>query len=299
MGILPQLIVAGVAYGALLSLVSLGFVIQYRATATLNFAQGSLLLLSAYLVSKLSLNAGLGFWPAFLVAVVSVTLLGIVFERFLVRPLYGRGLFVLGIMTLGLDLVMIVLLEHAIGNSVLPLGDPWGSKIVHFGGDVTLPESRLVAFVVALALASAFFTWFKFSSWGVAMRAAAEDNATAALMGIRLGRVSGAAWALAGALAAVAGMFLATFPTAGADPSLRLVAFAAFPAIALGGFDSTSGAILGGMIIGISTEIVLGYESHLTFLGQGFHSVVPYIVLLVFLIAKPDGLLGTKEVHRV
>jgi branched-chain amino acid transport system permease protein len=190
-------------------------------------------------------------------------------------------------------------MQHAIRDSVLPVGDPWGSKIVHFGGGITLPESRFVALIVAIVLAGAFFTWFKFSSWGVAMRAAAEDGATAALMGIRLGRVSAVAWGMAGALAAVAGMFLSTFPTAGADTTLRLVAFSAFPAIALGGFDSTTGAIVGGLVIGLSTELVLGYESSLTFLGRGVHNVVPYVVLLVFLLAKPDGLFGTKEVHRV
>jgi len=297
--ILPELIVTGIAFGALLSLVALGFVIQYRATATLNFAQGALLVLGAYLVSKLAINAGIGFWGAFLVSIVAVTFLGVAVERLLVRPLFGRGLFVLGIMTLGLDLVLITILQKAIRDSVFPLGDPWGNRIIDFGGGITLPQSRFVALLVAIALGAAFFTWFKYHRWGVAMRAAAEDGATAALMGIPLGRISSAAWGLAGALAAVAGMFLSTFPTAGADPSLRLVAFAAFPAIALGGFDSTTGAIAGGMIIGITTQIVLGYESHLSFLGRGVHNVVPYVVLIVFLLFKPDGLLGTKEVHRV
>lgn len=299
MDILPELLVTGIAFGALLSLVSLGFVIQYRATATLNFAQGSLLVLGGYLVSKLSINAGIGFWGSFAISVAAVSFLGVLVERFLVRPLFGRGLFVLGIMTLGLDLVIITVLQKAIRDSVYPLGDPWGSRLIDFGGGITLPQSRFVALMVAIGLSVAFFIWFKYHRWGVAMRAAAEDGATASLMGIRLGRISSVAWGLAGALAAVAGMFLATYPTAGADPSLRLVAFSAFPAIALGGFDSTTGAIVGGMIIGITTQIVLGYESHLTFLGHGVHSIVPYVVLLVFLLFKPDGLFGTKEVHRV
>jgi branched-chain amino acid transport system permease protein len=299
MDILPELLVSGIAFGALLSLVSLGFVIQFRATATLNFAQGALLVLGAYIVARVSVDAGLGFWPAFLISVAAVTLLGVVIERFLVRPLFGRGLFVLGIMTLGLDLVLLTVLQYLIRDRVYPLGDPWGNEIIDLGGGVTLPLSRFVALLVAIAIGVAFFTWFKFHSWGVAMRAAAEDPATAALMGIRLGRISSAAWALAGALAAVAGMFLATFPTAGAEPSLRLVAFAAFPAIALGGFDSTSGAILGGMIIGITTQLVLGYSQDLDFLGRGFHQVVPYVVLIAVLLFKPDGLLGTKEIHRV
>jgi branched-chain amino acid transport system permease protein len=297
--ILPQLIVSGLALGSLYALVALGFVIQFRATGTLNFAHGAFLVLGAYFTSRLVVDGGLPFWAGALIAVTGMIALGMLLERVLVRPMIGRGIFVLGIMTLGVDLIIATLMQRAINDRVLPMGDPWGSTIVHFTDNVSLPASRVAAVVVAVALGAAFFAWFKFSSWGVAMRAAAEDSPTAALMGIRLGRVSSVAWGISGGLAAVAGVFLSTFPAAGVDPSLRTVAFAAFPAIALGGFDSTTGAIVGGMIIGLATQITLGYEIDLDFLGRGLSSVVPYIVLLVVLIWRPDGLFGTREIHRV
>jgi branched-chain amino acid transport system permease protein len=297
--ILPQLIVSGLALGALYALVALGFVIQFRATGTLNFAHGAFLVLGAYFTSKLVVSAGLPFWAGSLAAIAAMVALAMLLERLLVRPMLGRGIFVLGIMTLGVDLIVATFMQKAINDQVLSMGDPWGAGIVHFTDSISLPQSRLAALVVAVLCGAAFFLWFKFSSWGVAMRAAAEDGATASLMGIRLGRVSAVAWGISGGLAAIAGIFLSTFPAAGVDPSLRTVAFAAFPAIALGGFDSPTGAIVGGMIIGLATQITLGYEIDLQFLGQGVSTVVPYVVLLAFLIWKPSGLFGTKEIHRV
>ena len=295
--ILPQLIVDGVALGTLYALIAFAFVITFRATETLNFALGSFLVMGGLLTAELSVNAGLGFWPGFAIAMVSVTATSMIVERFLVRPMIGRTLFVLGVLTIGVDLIISTITLHVIGDNVFPIGDPWGSTVVHFLG-VSLPLSRLWALIVAVLLGIGFFLWFKYTAWGVAMRAAAADSATAALMGVRLGRVSMVAWAISGAIAAIAGMFLSTFPTLGVDPSLRDVSFSAFPAAALGGFDSTTGAIVGGMLIGMATEITEGYENHLTFLGTGLHTIVPYVLLVVVLLIFPNGLFGTKEIRR-
>jgi branched-chain amino acid transport system permease protein len=296
--ILPQLIVDGVALGTLYSLIAFAFVITFRATETLNFALGSFLVMGGLLTAELSVNSHLGFWPGFLLACVIVTATSMLVERFLVRPMIGRTLFVLGVLTIGVDLIISTFTQHVIGDNVFPEGDPWGSKVVHFLG-VSLPDSRVTALIVAIVIGVGFFVWFKYTAWGVAMRASAEDSATAALMGVRLGRVSMVAWAISGLLAAIAGMFLSTFPTLGADPSLRDVSFSAFPAAALGGFDSTTGAIVGGMLIGLVTEITEGYENHLTFLGTGLHTIVPYVLLVLVLLVAPNGLFGTKEVRRV
>jgi len=153
--------------------------------------------------------------------------------------------------------------------------------------------------LTAGVLIALFFTAFKFSSWGVAMRASAEDGETAALMGIRLGRVSALAWIIGAGLAAVAGLFLVGSPTPGVAPGVHSVALRAFPAAILGGLDSTGGALVGGMIIGIAEAMASGYQDQLLFLGRGFGDVVPYVVMILVLLVRPSGLFGTKELTRV
>jgi branched-chain amino acid transport system permease protein len=142
--------------------------------------------------------------------------------------------------------------------------------------------------------------WFLFARTGagVAMRAAASDGDTASLMGIRLSRTGAAGWALAGALAAVAGIFLASFPAPGVSPALALTAFAAIPAWVLGGFDSVVGAIVGGLVIGVVTALAVGYETQLHFLGRGLGEVVPYAVMILVLLVRPSGLFGREEAVR-
>jgi branched-chain amino acid transport system permease protein len=131
------------------------------------------------------------------------------------------------------------------------------------------------------------------------MRAVAEDPETASLMGVRRGAVSALAWTVAGGLAAVAGLFITVFPTPGLQPATAAVALAAFPAAIVGGLDSTGGAIVGGLVVGMSEALAQGYESHLRFLGLGFSSVMPYVVMVAVLLIRPAGLFGTKELHRV
>ena len=166
-------------------------------------------------------------------------------------------------------------------------------------GPVTIPHSRVAAVLIALVLLGLFFSWFRWSMWGVAMRAAAEDQETTALMGVRLSRVSRTAWFIAGALAAVAGVFLTAFPSPGLDSSTSAVALRAFPAAILGGLDSTGGAVVGGLMIGLAETFAGGYQSDLTFLGRGFQGFMPYVVMLVVLLIRPTGLFGTKELSRV
>jgi branched-chain amino acid transport system permease protein len=201
-------------------------------------------------------------------------------------------------MTIGVDLVVRTETTRRIGVDVLTLGDPWRDGVVHFAGFI-VPTARVWAIVTALLILAAFFAWFKFSPFGIAMRASAEDAETASLMGIRLGRVSAVAWVLAGALAAVSGVFLTAFPSAGLDSTTGDVALRAFPAAILGGLDSTGGAVVGGLIIGMAEVLTAGYQSNLTFLGRGFDQVMPYVVMVAVLLVRPTGLFGTREATRV
>ena len=291
-----ELMIQGVSLGFIYALIALGFVVIYKATEVVNFAHGSLLLLGGYVVAVSSERFGFGLAVVF--GVAAAALAGLFVELVLVRRLRGRDANSLAILTIGVDIILLTELTRRIGSQVLSTGAPWGSNLLTVAG-FTVPQSRVLAIIVAIVLMSMFFAAFKYSSWGVSTRAAAEDSEAAALMGIRLGRVSTLSWVIAGVLAAVAAIFLVSFPTPGLTNTTGLVAFRAFPAAILGGLDSTAGALLGGIVVGIAETMTSGYEDKLPFLGGGFGSVMPYVVMIGVLLWRPSGLFGTKDIARV
>ncbi|WP_084960303.1 branched-chain amino acid ABC transporter permease [Thermoactinospora rubra] len=291
-----ELLVNGISIGAVYALIALGFVVIFKATEVVNFAHASLLLAGGYVVARL--HPHVGFWLALLIGVAAAALIGALVEFLIIRRSKASSHGVLAIVTIGVDIVLTTELTRQIGAEVLAMGDPWESGVLHIGG-VTIAETRIVALVTATVLIAAFLLAFKFTGWGVAMRATAEDPETAALMGVRLGRVSLSAWAVAGALAAVAALFLCVFPTPGLDRSSSLAALKAFPAAILGGLDSTTGALVGGLIVGVTEALMTGYQDDLSFLGRGIGDVAPFLVMIVILLLRPAGLFGTKELARV
>jgi branched-chain amino acid transport system permease protein len=201
-------------------------------------------------------------------------------------------------MTIGVDVILQTDITRRLGIDIVPVGDPWQSATIDLFG-ITVPQTRVAALVVALVVLGGLFAWFKFSDWGVAMRATAEDHHTAELMGVRLGRVSARVWLIAAVLATLAGLFLSAFPSPGVSPTTSAVALRAFPAAILGGLDSTGGAVIGGVMIGLAETLTQGYQDDLPFLGQGFSTVMPYVVMVAVLLVRPTGLFGTKETTRV
>jgi branched-chain amino acid transport system permease protein len=290
------LLLNGISLGVVYALVALGFVIVFKASEILNFAHGALLLLGAYLVAKTEPHVG--FAVAVVIGVTATALAAFIAEWGLFARVRSAPITSLTIMTLGLDILITTDLTRRIGSEVLGLGQPWGAGVVNVGG-VGISQNRLIAIGAAAVLIAAFFAAFRFSAWGVALRAAAEDPETAELMGIRQARVGAVAWIVAGALAAVAAVFLTGSPSPGLEPGLRTIAFAAFPAAILGGLDSTGGALAGGLIVGVAESLVAGYSDELSFLGGGFGTVVPYAVMLLVLLVRPAGLFGTRELARV
>ena len=290
------LLLNGLSLGAIYALIALGFSVIFKASEVVSFMHGSLLLFGAFTIAKL--NQSIGFYPALAVGILATAGVGLLVERLLINRLRGAPVISLAILTIGIDIMMLTELTRRIGSDILNVGQPWGGDFVRFG-EIGLTTNRLYAMVTAAVLIGLFFTAFKFSSWGVAMRASAEDGETAALMGIRLGRVSALAWVIGAALAAIAGMFLVGSPTPGVTPGVHSVALRAFPAAILGGLDSTGGALVGGMVIGIAEAMASGYQEQLLFLGRGFGDVVPYVVMIIVLLVRPSGLFGTKELTRV
>ncbi len=291
-----SLLLNGISLGAIYALIALGFVIIFKASEVVSFTHGSLLLLGAYSIARLS--DSIGFLPAVLVGVLVTALAALLVERLIINRLRGAPVISLAIVTIGVDIILLTELIRRIGPDILNVPHPWGGDSVRIGG-VGISENRLIAMGVAGVLIVAFFAAFKYSSWGVAMRASAEDGEAAALMGIRQGRVSALAWIVAGVLAAVAALFLVGAPTPGVSAAAYTVALRAFPAAILGGLDSTGGALVGGLLIGITEAMAAGYQEQLSFLGRGFGEVAPYVVMIVVLLVRPSGLFGTKELTRV
>jgi branched-chain amino acid transport system permease protein len=290
------LLIGGLFLGAIYSLVALGFVTIFRATGVINFAQGSLLLLGAYVNGRT--HDSIGFLPAVILAIVVAAVGAALIDVVLIRRVRTADLGTLAILTLGVDILLLTELTRRLGTDVLNVGAPWGSDVVEVAG-IRVAASRVIAGGVALLLVVGFAAAFKYTDWGVAMRSAAEDGETASLMGIRLNRVAATAWALAGALAAIGGLFLTSFPAAGVTGGVGLVALAAIPAVVLGGFDSPGGAVVGGLIIGVVSVLTAGYQEELSFLGRGLGTVAPFAVMLLVLLVRPSGLFGTREVTRV
>lgn len=286
----------GLSYGLILGLIAVGFVIVFTSTGVLNFAHGSVMLAGAYIVAVL--HEPVGFWVAVCAGIVGAAVLGVLINALLVRNLAEPGPGTAAILMLGVDIILLTELTRRIGNRVLAIGAPWGADVVTVAG-VTLPTSRVIAAAVAVVVFGALWFLFARTNLGVAMRAAAADGDTASLMGIRLSRTGATGWALAGGLAAIAGVFLSSFPSPGVTPSLAISAFAAIPAWVLGGFDSVVGAIVGGLLIGVTTAMAVGYEADLHFLGTGLGEFVPYAVMILVLLVKPSGLFGRKEAVRV
>ena len=293
-----ELLLSGMMLGCIYGLIAMGFVIVFKATNVVNFAHASIVMLGAFLVAKW--HGSLGFVGAIAISAVVCAAAGALLDLVFIRPLRrrGAGIDALAIITIALNILIGTQLIRMVGNDLLPSGAPWGAKTTSFLG-ADIPQARLVAAIVALALMGVFFLAFTRSNWGVAMRSAASDPEAAALMGIRLSRVAAGAWAVAGALAAIAGAFFVSFPAGGVSNATGLLALSAIPVAVLGGLDSTAGALVGGLLIGVAQQLTAGYQDNLAFLGRGLSNVVPYIVLFVVLLWRPSGLFGTREVTRV
>jgi len=295
---LLQLLTQGVALGVVYGLVALGFVVIYKATRVINFAHGELLLVGAYLVFAFRSGAALPFYVAVVLATLAMAAVGWTVERALLRRMVGRPTFSVAMITIGLAIVLRQLVAATAGYDDRTIGDPWGASTVTLAGaQVTLVS--LVTIVVIAAVFIAFFIFFGRSKYGLAMRATAFDHEAALAVGIPVRSVYALSWMLAAATATAGGVFLAAFP-ATLSPALGFVAFRAFPAAIVGGLDSPGGAIVGGLLIGVTELLVQGYQPRVApWLGNDVHVVAAYVLMIVVLVVRPYGLFGTPEVERV
>ncbi|CAN5589364.1 branched-chain amino acid ABC transporter permease [soil metagenome] len=290
-----QAIIRGLGQGSIYALVALGFVIIYKSTLVISFAQPALMVTGALFM--VFLHEAIGFWPALVVAIIATAVVGLVVERLALRPMIGQPVFVVAIITIGVDIALRVVQNRLIGTNIRYVGDPWGFNTINVG-DLLINQRDIARLIATLLILAALFAFFKYSRFGLGMRAAAFDQETALAQGINVGRVFAVSWGLAGALAAVAGMFVDG--GSGISQGTWVIALKALPAIIIGGLDSVGGGVVGGLAVGVVEALVANYQAeYFPWLGDNFAPVSPYLLLLIVLLIKPYGLFGTPEVERV
>ena len=291
-------LVSGLALGCRYALVALGFVVVFKATGVINFAQASFVLIGGYTTFNAAHTWGWNFYLALLFAMAAGAALGMVLEALVLRRMIGEQPFTLVMVTIGILFILDNVVTAIWGPDNKNLGDPWGLNVRQIG-DVPVADKDIWTMVFTAAVLAAFFVFFRYSTLGLAMRATALDQEAAMAQGISARRVYRVSWAIAGLVAALAGAVLSAGSGA-LQPNVGLIALVAFPAMILGGLDSPLGAVVGGIIIGLVQQLTSLYApEYLEWLGSGFELVSPYLVMILILLIRPYGLFGTKEVRRV
>ena len=290
-----QLIVNGLVVGGIYSLVALGFVIIYKATKVVNFAQGELVMAGAYVCFALTVQFHIPFIWAFLVTLVFSVLLGLIIERLVLRPLIGEEHISVIMVTIGMSSVLKSLVQLFWGTQIKVYPQVLPTEPVVIAGLPVAPV-YIAAFALSAALFAVFSLFFKYSRTGVAMRATAFDQQAAQSMGIGIKNIFAMSWCIACVVSAVGGVILGNIN--GINAQLGHLGLKVFPAVILGGLDSLLGAALGGLIIGVLENVCDGAARQLLDLG-GVREVAAFIILVVILMIKPYGLFGTREIERV
>jgi branched-chain amino acid transport system permease protein len=293
------LAIAGLSLGAMYSLVALGFSVIFRASRVFNFAHGELLGIGAFSMTSL-VGANLP-WPvALAVAMILTGAVAMVIERAVVRPMIGRPAFVTIILTLFVALLLraITTLIWGIEDRVMP--DPFDGGMLPIVEGAAVEYRTLAQIGVAVAALGGFFALLKRTRIGIGMRAASTDQEVALALGIPVGRLLGATWFLAGMLAGLAGVFAAMKNPLFRQEMTEAVAFRAFPAVIVGGLTSPSGAVIAGFLLGLTEIFAPVYLSpHLGSFGHNLEHVFPYFIMILFLMVRPYGLLGQRDVERL
>jgi branched-chain amino acid transport system permease protein len=287
-----QLVISGVAQGCIYGLIALGFVLIYKATETVSFAQGELMMLGAFLGLALMTMLGWPFWISVLSAVLAMALFGFAAERAVIRPILGQPAFSIVMLTFGIGYVArgVITMIPAIGTETHTLPVPYKDQVWKLG-ELVLNVEQLVVIGVTVLLCGALYALFRYSKIGIAMQASSQNQLAAYYMGIPVQRLNGLVWGLAAGVAAVAGLLLA--PITFVHANMGFIGLKAFPAAVVGGFGSLPGAIVGGLIIGV-VEALSGF-----YLPEGFKDIAAYVVVLVMLMVKPNGLFGETMRKKV
>ena len=280
-----QLVISGVAQGCIYGLIALGFVLIYKATETVSFVQGDLMMLGAFVGLATMTFLGFPFWLAVVSSILGMGLAGVALERVVIRPILGQPAFSIVMLTIGIGYVLrgLITMIPVIGTETYVLPVPYKDQVWKFGELVLNVEQMMVIGCTAV-LCLILFAIFKYSKVGIAMQASSQNQLAAYYMGIPVKKLNGLVWGLAAAVAAVAGLLLA--PITFVHANMGFVGLKAFPAAVVGGFGSLPGAIVGGLVIGL-VESLAGFYA-----AEGWKDIAPYVVVLIMLWVKPNGIFG-------
>ena len=289
---LLQLIISGIAQGCIYGLIALGFVLIYKATETVSFAQGELMMLGAFGGLACMTMLGFPYWLSVISSIAGMAIFGVLLERLVIRPILGQPAFSIVMLTIGVGYTArgLITMIPGIGTETHTLPVPYKDQIWNVGALVLNVEQMVVIGSTAI-LCLVLFALFKYSKLGIAMQASSQNQLAAYYMGIPVKRLNGMVWGLASAVAAIAGLLLA--PITFVHANMGFIGLKAFPAAVVGGFGSLPGAIVGGLVIGI-VESLAGFYA-----PDGIKDIAAYVVVLIMLMVKPSGLFGEKLRKKV
>ncbi len=287
-----QLVISGISQGCIYGLIALGFVLIYKATETVSFAQGEMMMLGAFAGLALMTALNFPFWITIPAVMLAMAAFGVLLERVVIRPILGQPAFSIVMLTIGIGYVArgLITMIPGIGTETHTLPVPYKDQITSWHGLVINWEQMAIIAATAV-LCALLFLMFRYSKMGIAMQAASQNQLAAYYMGIPVKRLNGLVWGLSAAVAAIAGLLLA--PITFVHANMGFIGLKAFPAAVVGGFGSLPGAIVGGIIIGL-VESLSGF-----YLPEGVKDIAAYIVVLVMLMVKPNGLFGEKLRKKV
>jgi branched-chain amino acid transport system permease protein len=290
-----QLLVSGLVIGSIYALIGLGFVIIYKSSSILNFAQGEFLMLGAYVCVAIVGTHKVPFLAAFAITLAFSALLGVLMERVLLRPMIGEPVISVIMLTLGLSSVLKAVVQGFWGSDIRSFPEIFPTTPVMIG-PLPVSQGYLYSMGSVLVLLALFSVFFKYSRAGIAMRATAFSQQVAMSMGISVKGIFAMAWSIAAVVSAVGGVLLGGI-RGGVDGAFAFFGLKVIPVVILGGLDSVGGAIVGGLVMGVLENLSGGYLDPL--LGGGVKEVAPFIALVAILAVKPYGLFGKVKIERV
>src|SRR5438445_8087558 len=288
------LLTNGVMIGLMYALIALGFVLIYKATDAINFAQGEFVMFAGFLTAGAAELAGFPFWVSALIGIGGMIALGFGLERIVLRPMIGRPVIAVVMATIGLAAVLRGTATMAFGAGTRVIDMPISDEPFQLG-PVMLPPIQLVGAAVSLIFLGGFTWFFLKSRTGIAMRAVADSQQVAMAVGVNVRRYFALAWAMAGIVSALGGVLWGTMLAV--DNQLALVGLKVFPVVILGGLDSVIGAVVGGLIVGIVENVAAGYLD--PYVGGGTKDFAPYVLMILVLMIRPEGIFGRRRLERV
>ena len=285
-----QLLISGISQGCVYGLIALGFVLIYKATEMVNFAQGDMMMLGAFIAYTFINILGFPFIWGLLATIAAMAVVGVLIERVILRPMIGEPPFAVLMITIGLGFILRALAGAIWGNDPKSIASPLAGGVVRFG-EVAIGYENIAIIAGTIILCLALFLFFSFTRLGVAMQAASQNQLAAYYCGIPVKRVFSIIWALSAAIAATAGVLVA--PITLVDPLMGFVGIKAFAAAVVGGFGSLQGAMAGGLLIGIAEQFAGLY------LPTGFSDTSAYVILLLMLFIRPEGIFATMQRKKV